>query len=164
MDHPLKPVTVTVKYNSILRTNTQFIINVVIFFLICPSLRKEYLCEKQFSAIFETLLSFYELYFVTYTMYVMHLQLIDGRSGVKRNILRSTSTGSSTTTPTPTHTPIPGPCLTDPLLTHSSFDVSDPLSQFIKEELDPLSKMAADEVLKPCFFNLCNIGGSGNGR
>ncbi|CAK9829613.1 VPS35 endosomal protein-sorting factor-like [Anthophora retusa] len=73
------------------------------------------------------------------------VMLIDGRSGVKRNILRSTSTGSSTATPTPTHTPISGNSLTDPLLSHSSFDGSDPLSQFAREELDPLSKMAADE-------------------
>ncbi|CAK9815608.1 VPS35 endosomal protein-sorting factor-like [Anthophora plagiata] len=73
------------------------------------------------------------------------VMLIDGRSGVKRNILRSTSTGSSTATPTPTHTPISGNSLADPLLSHSSFDGSDPLSQFAREELDPLSKMAADE-------------------
>ncbi|XP_003704480.1 VPS35 endosomal protein-sorting factor-like isoform X2 [Megachile rotundata] len=73
------------------------------------------------------------------------VMLIDGRSGVKRNVLRSTSTSSSTATPTPTHTPIPGNPLTDPLLSHSSFDGSDPLSQFAREELDPLSKMAADE-------------------
>ncbi|CAK9796330.1 VPS35 endosomal protein-sorting factor-like [Anthophora quadrimaculata] len=73
------------------------------------------------------------------------VMLIDGRSGVKRNILRSTSTGSSTATSTPTHTPISGNSLADPLLSHSSFDGSDPLSQFAREELDPLSKMAADE-------------------
>jgi len=58
--------------------------------------------------------------------------------------LRSTSTGSSTGTPTPTHTPIP---LSDPLLNHPSLDGSDPLTQFAREELDPLSKMAADEVI-----------------
>lgn len=81
----------------------------------------------------------------------MFFQLIDGRSGTKRNVLRSTSTGSSTTTPTPTHTPIPKNSLTDPLLSHCSFDGSDPLSQFAREELDPLSKMAADEVFKFCF-------------
>ncbi|XP_026666628.1 UPF0505 protein C16orf62 homolog isoform X2 [Ceratina calcarata] len=72
------------------------------------------------------------------------VMLIDGRTGTKRNVLRSTST-SSTATPTPTHTPIPGNSLIDPLLNHSSLDGSDPLSQFAKEELDPLSKMAADE-------------------
>lgn len=66
-------------------------------------------------------------------------------------MLRSTSTGSSTATSTPTHTPIPGSSLVDPLLSHCSFDGSDPLSQFAKEELDPLSKMAADEVCRPCF-------------
>ncbi|XP_003492666.1 VPS35 endosomal protein sorting factor-like isoform X1 [Bombus vosnesenskii] len=73
------------------------------------------------------------------------VMLIDGRSGIKRNVLRSTSTGSSTATSTPTHTPVPGSSLVDPLLSHCSFDGSDPLSQFAKEELDPLSKMAADE-------------------
>lgn len=67
---------------------------------------------------------------------------------MKRNALRSTSTGSSTATSTPTHTSVPGSSLTDPLLSHCSFDGSDPLSQFAKEELDPLSKMAADEVCK----------------
>jgi len=61
-------------------------------------------------------------------------------------VLRSTSTGSSTGTPTPTHTPIPANPLSDPLLSHPSLDGSDPLTQFAREELDPLSKMAADEV------------------
>lgn len=78
------------------------------------------------------------------------IMLIDGR-GTKRNVLRSTSTGSSTTTPTPTHTPIPKNSLTDPLLSHCSFDGSDPLSQFAREELDPLSKMAADEWDYSCI-------------
>ncbi|XP_029053584.1 VPS35 endosomal protein-sorting factor-like [Osmia bicornis bicornis] len=81
--------------------------------------------------------------------------LIDGRSGIKRNALRSTSTSSSTATPTPTHTPIPGNPLTDPLLSHSSFDGSDPLSQFAREELDPLSKMAADEWDYSCNAIVC---------
>ncbi|KAK2587997.1 hypothetical protein KPH14_004073 [Odynerus spinipes] len=71
--------------------------------------------------------------------------LIDGRSGVRRNVLRSTSTGSSTGTPTPTHTPLPTNLSMDPLLSHSALDGSDPLTQFAREELDPLSKMAADE-------------------
>lgn len=83
--------------------------------------------------------------------------MIDGRSGVKRNALRSTSTSSSTATPTPTHTPIPGNPLTDPLLSHSSFDGSDPLSQFAKEELDPLSKMAADEVIATLLHSTYNL-------
>lgn len=60
-------------------------------------------------------------------------------------MLRSTS--SSTGIPTPTHTPVPTNPLSDPLLSHSSLDGSDPLTQFAREELDPLSKMAADEVI-----------------
>lgn len=75
------------------------------------------------------------------------IQLIDGRSAARRNALRSTSTGSSTGTPTPTHTPVPANPLNDPLLSHPSLDGSDPLTQFAREELDPLSKMAADEVI-----------------
>lgn len=35
----------------------------------------------------------------------------------------------------------------DPLAGHSSLDGSDPLTQFVKEEMDPLSKINADEVL-----------------
>lgn len=83
----------------------------------------------------------------------MCFQLVDGRSGMKRNVLRSTSTGSSTATSTPTRTSVPGSSLTDPLLSRCSFDGSDPLSQFAKEELDPLSKMAADEVCKLYFLS-----------
>lgn len=73
--------------------------------------------------------------------------MIDGRNAVRRNAFRSTSTGSSagTPTPTPTHTAPTNP-LSDPLLNHPSLDGSDPLTQFAREELDPLSKMAADEV------------------
>ncbi|XP_020282455.1 UPF0505 protein C16orf62 homolog isoform X2 [Pseudomyrmex gracilis] len=70
--------------------------------------------------------------------------MIDGRNVVRRNTFRSTSTGSSTGTPTPTHTAPINP-LNDPLLNHPSLDGSDPLTQFAREELDPLSKMAADE-------------------
>ncbi|KYM95630.1 UPF0505 protein C16orf62 like protein, partial [Cyphomyrmex costatus] len=73
------------------------------------------------------------------------ITLIDGRSAVRRSALRSTSTSSSTGTPTPTHVPIPANPLNDPLLSHPSLDGSDPLTQFAREELDPLSKMAADE-------------------
>ncbi|XP_063972695.1 VPS35 endosomal protein-sorting factor-like isoform X1 [Diachasmimorpha longicaudata] len=65
-----------------------------------------------------------------------------GRLGLRRGTLRSTSTTSSTGTPTPTHTPS---SLIDPLSNPSTLDGSDPLTQFSKEELDPLSKMAADE-------------------
>lgn len=80
-------------------------------------------------------------------------QLIDGRSTARRNVLRSTSTGSSTETPTPTHTPIPANPLSDPLLSHSSLDGSDPLTHFAREELDPLSKMAADEVTYTLWYS-----------
>ncbi|KYN21342.1 UPF0505 protein C16orf62 like protein [Trachymyrmex cornetzi] len=73
------------------------------------------------------------------------ITLIDGRSAARRSALRSTSTSSSTGTPTPTHAPIPANPLSDPLLSHPSLDGSDPLTQFAREELDPLSKMAADE-------------------
>ncbi|XP_076674334.1 VPS35 endosomal protein-sorting factor-like isoform X1 [Andrena cerasifolii] len=73
------------------------------------------------------------------------ITLIDGRSGVKRNVLQSASTGSSGGTPISIHVPQSGDSLPNPLLSHSSFDGSDPLSQFAREELDPLSKMAADE-------------------
>lgn len=71
------------------------------------------------------------------------ITLIDGRSGIRRNVLRSTSSGSSAGTPT--HTAIPTNSLGNPILSHSSLDGSDPLTQFAKAELDPLSKMAADE-------------------
>lgn len=73
------------------------------------------------------------------------ITLIDGHSGVKSNESQSTSSSSMVGTLTSTHTPIPGNSLVDPLLSHSSLDGSDPLTQFAKEELDPLSKMAADE-------------------
>ncbi|XP_043258632.1 VPS35 endosomal protein-sorting factor-like isoform X2 [Colletes gigas] len=73
------------------------------------------------------------------------ITLIDGRSGVKRNVLQHMNSSSSIDTTVPTHTPISGNSLVDPLLSHSSLDGSDPLSQFAREELDPLSKMAADE-------------------
>ncbi|KYQ47400.1 UPF0505 protein C16orf62 like protein, partial [Trachymyrmex zeteki] len=73
------------------------------------------------------------------------ITLIDGRSAARRSALRSTSTSSSTGTPTPTHASIPTNPLSDPLLSHPSLDGSDPLTQFAREELDPLSKMAADE-------------------
>ena len=73
--------------------------------------------------------------------------MIDGRSGVRRGTLRSTSC-SSTRTPTPTQISAPGAkTFTDPLLSHSNLDGTDPLTQFAREELDPLSKMASDEVL-----------------
>lgn len=83
-------------------------------------------------------------------------QLVDGRSGLRRSTLRSTSTGSSTGTPTPTHAPIPiGNPLCDPLLGHSTLDGFDPLTQFAREEMDPLSRMAADEVRsQPMFCSL----------
>lgn len=75
------------------------------------------------------------------------ITLIDGRNSTRRNALRSnTSTNSSTGVSTPIHTPVPmNPLLSDPLLSHPSLDGSDPLTQFAREELDPLSKMAADE-------------------
>lgn len=74
--------------------------------------------------------------------------MTDGRAGFKRGTIRSSSTGSSTGTPTPTHAPPPVTNLfSDPLLGNASFDGSDPLSQFAKQDLDPLSKMAADEVI-----------------
>lgn len=79
--------------------------------------------------------------------------MIDGRNAGRRNAFRSMSTGSSTGTPTPTHASAPINPLSDPLLSHSSLDGSDPLTQFAREELDPLSKMAADEArynLKYC--------------
>ncbi|XP_014211909.1 UPF0505 protein C16orf62 homolog isoform X3 [Copidosoma floridanum] len=74
--------------------------------------------------------------------------VIDGKSGIRRSTLRSaTSTSSSTRTPTPTQTNVPVNVTSfgDPLSSHSSFDGSDPLTQFVKEEMDPLSKMASDE-------------------
>ncbi|XP_046425183.1 VPS35 endosomal protein-sorting factor-like [Neodiprion virginianus] len=72
--------------------------------------------------------------------------MTDGRGGFRRGTIRSSSTGSSTGTPTPTHAPVPVTNLfSDQLLNHSSFDGSDPLSQFARQDLDPLSKMAADE-------------------
>ncbi|XP_012255846.2 VPS35 endosomal protein-sorting factor-like isoform X2 [Athalia rosae] len=74
------------------------------------------------------------------------ITMIDGRAGFRRGTIRSSSTGSSTGTPTPTHAPTPVTNLfSDSLLGHSSFDGSDPLSQFARQDLDPLSKMAADE-------------------
>ena len=76
--------------------------------------------------------------------------MIDGRSCVRRGTLKSTSTGSSTRTPTPTQTSAPIKTFTDPLLSHSNLDGTDPLTLFAREELDPLSKMATDEV----YFNL----------
>ncbi|XP_033326331.2 VPS35 endosomal protein-sorting factor-like [Megalopta genalis] len=69
------------------------------------------------------------------------VMLIDGRSGVKRNALQHTHNNLSTNTPVP----LSGSTIPDPLLSHSSLDGSDPLSQFARQELDPLSKMAADE-------------------
>lgn len=73
--------------------------------------------------------------------------MIDGRSCVRRGTLKSTSTGSSTRTPTPTQNSAPGvKNFTDPLLSHSNLDGTDPLTIFAREELDPLSKMATDEV------------------
>lgn len=77
--------------------------------------------------------------------------MVDGRSAIRRGPTRSSAstTASSTRTPTPTQTPMTSSTvISDPLLSHSSFEGSDPLSQFAREELDPLSKMAADEVLK----------------
>ncbi|XP_076300980.1 VPS35 endosomal protein-sorting factor-like isoform X2 [Lasioglossum baleicum] len=67
--------------------------------------------------------------------------LIDGRSGVKRNVLQHTHNNLSSSTPLP----LSGNALPDQLLSHTALDGSDPLSQFAREELDPLSKMAADE-------------------
>ncbi|XP_053987502.1 VPS35 endosomal protein-sorting factor-like isoform X2 [Hylaeus volcanicus] len=76
------------------------------------------------------------------------ITLIDGRTGVKRNALQHTNSGTLTGIPIPTHSQIAGNSSIDPLLSHSSLDGSDPLSQFAREELDPLSKMAADEVFE----------------
>lgn len=78
------------------------------------------------------------------------LQLIDGRSGNKRSILQNANT-AAVNTQIPVHIPMSGNSLPDPLLNYSSFDGSDPLTQFAQEELDPLSKMAADEV----SYNIC---------
>ncbi|XP_001604914.2 VPS35 endosomal protein sorting factor-like [Nasonia vitripennis] len=74
--------------------------------------------------------------------------VMDGRSAIRRGTLRSTtSTSSSTRTPTPTQTTVPVNIgsIADPLSSHSSLDGSDPLTQFVREEMDPLSKMASDE-------------------
>lgn len=79
----------------------------------------------------------------------MVYQVMDGRSAIRRGTLRSTtSTSSSTRTPTPTQTTVPVNIgsIGDPLSSHSSLDGSDPLTQFVREEMDPLSKMACDEV------------------
>ncbi|KAG8036224.1 hypothetical protein G9C98_004804 [Cotesia typhae] len=73
------------------------------------------------------------------------ISLIDGKSGVRRGTLRSTSASTSTGTPTPTHTPINASLVGDPLSGHTALDGGDPLTQFAREELDPLSRMAADE-------------------
>lgn len=97
--------------------------------------------------IWHLIILIYRLY-VRYILLITWLQLIDGRSGVKRNVLQSTSTGSAGGTSISIHVPQSGDSLPNPLLSHSSFDGSDPLSQFAREELDPLSKMAADEVFK----------------
>lgn len=81
--------------------------------------------------------------------------MLDGRSAVRRGTLRSaTSTSSSTRTPTPTQATVPVSIgsMGDPLSSHSSLDGSDPLTQFIREEMDPLSKMASDEVR---YINNC---------
>lgn len=75
--------------------------------------------------------------------------MVDGRSAIRRGTIRSTtSTSSSTRTPTPTQTTVPVniSSIQDPLSSHSSLDGSDPLTQFVKEEMDPLSRMATDEV------------------
>ncbi|XP_058794245.1 VPS35 endosomal protein-sorting factor-like [Phymastichus coffea] len=76
------------------------------------------------------------------------ITMVDGRSAIRRGTLRSaTSTSSSTRTPTPTQTTVPVNInsIQDPLSSHSSLDGSDPLTQFVKEEMDPLSRMATDE-------------------
>ncbi|XP_076242977.1 VPS35 endosomal protein-sorting factor-like [Calliopsis andreniformis] len=73
------------------------------------------------------------------------ITLIDGRSGIKRSTLQNTNVATLVNTQLSVHGPISGNPLPDPLLNCSSFDGSDPLSQFAQEELDPLSKMAADE-------------------
>lgn len=86
---------------------------------------------------------------------VFIIQMIDGRSGVRRGTLRSTSTGPSTGTTTPTATPIGLSIpMGDPLSGHTALDGTDPLSQFAREELDPLSRMAADEVNNPNNINI----------
>ncbi|XP_033219620.1 VPS35 endosomal protein sorting factor-like [Belonocnema kinseyi] len=74
------------------------------------------------------------------------VSMIDGRSCVRRGTLKSTSTGSSTRTPTPTQSSASGvKNFTDPLLSYSNLDGTDPLTIFAREELDPLSKMATDD-------------------
>ncbi|XP_014223082.1 UPF0505 protein C16orf62 homolog [Trichogramma pretiosum] len=71
---------------------------------------------------------------------------IDGQCNSKRgNIWSATGTNSSTRTPTPTQITPNISSVGDPLVNHSSLDGLDPLTQFVREEMDPLSKIAADE-------------------
>lgn len=77
---------------------------------------------------------------------------MDNRGAVRKGNLRCTSIGSHT----PTQNPAPANvAIIDPLSSHSSLDGLDPLSQFVQEELDPLSKMAIDEV--KCFIGIENF-------
>ena len=83
------------------------------------------------------------------------LKVVNGRAAIRRGTLRSAQSSSSSTTraSTPTHTNVSTIIGSsgDPLSSHSSLDGSDPLTQFVREEMDPLTKMATDEVLKSTY-------------
>ncbi|XP_012275161.1 UPF0505 protein C16orf62 homolog isoform X2 [Orussus abietinus] len=71
------------------------------------------------------------------------IQMVDGHGG-KQVSLHGITGSTSMGTPTLSYIPINN-LATDPLLNHSSLDGSDPLTQFAREDTDPLSKIAADE-------------------
>ncbi|XP_011503755.1 PREDICTED: UPF0505 protein C16orf62 homolog [Ceratosolen solmsi marchali] len=70
--------------------------------------------------------------------------MIDGRCGTKRNLI---NINSSLRTPSPVQTvSINIGSVGNNISSHSSLDGSDPLTQFMKEEMDPLSRMASNEL------------------
>ncbi|KAJ8664206.1 hypothetical protein QAD02_024471 [Eretmocerus hayati] len=76
------------------------------------------------------------------------IAVVDTRSAIRRTKLQSTiSSDASTRTPTPTKSTVPVniSSVGDPLSGHSSLDGFDPLTQFIREEVDPLTKISTDE-------------------
>jgi hypothetical protein len=86
--------------------------------------------------------------------------MVDSRSRIRQSILQNmTSTISLIRTPSTTKTiPISIGSLEDPLPPYLSLDGSDPLTQFVEHEMDPLSKMASDEVNKlNTFYIYSNV-------